>query len=315
MWETFSKRRKAEEKAGQADVFQYDVLPRPFRVQVIHIWQGAMGVYRTEKVSRFNPVHASPTNVIWQWIHDTLAVERGEFYLHQPKENPKSQCENFLLHTDTDGVLDIVEMSFFVIHDRISRLTLNERQSAEIVQTPEAATKELNDRFREHGIGYQYVHPKLIRVDSQFVHANVIKPALALLNAAGFAGPAQEFMHAFEHHRHGRSKEAIAEALKSFESTMKAICSARNWTVAPPGTAKPLIDCVLQNGLVPANLQNHFGGLRSAMESGLPTLSNSTSRHGQGAAPTVVPPHFAAYALHLAASNIVFLVEAYKALP
>jgi len=48
------------------------------------------------------------------------------------------------------------------------------------------------------------------------------------------------------------------------------------------------------------------------MESGLPTLANRTSRHGQGVTPVEIPPHFAAYALHLVASNIVFLVECHK---
>ncbi|GAI85795.1 unnamed protein product, partial [marine sediment metagenome] len=33
--------------------------------------------------------------------------------------------------------------------------------------------------------------------------------------------------------------------------------------------------------------------------------------HGQGQKRVIVPAHIAAYALHLAATNIVFLVEAY----
>jgi len=117
-------------------------------------------------------------------------------------------------------------------------------------------------------------------MDSQFAHAEVVKPALSLLNAAGFDGPADEFLRAFEHYRHGRRKEAVAEALKAFESTMKAICVARKWSHAPNATARPLMDILFQNGLIPGELESHFAGLRAAMESGLPTLSNKTSRHG-----------------------------------
>jgi hypothetical protein len=69
----------------------------------------------------------------------------------------------------------------------------------------------------------------------------MVKPALALLNSAGFDGPADEFIRAFDHYRHGRNKEAVAEALKSFESTMKTICAARKWTPPPHATAKPLL--------------------------------------------------------------------------
>jgi hypothetical protein len=50
------------------------------------------------------------------------------------------------------------------------------------------AVFELNARFREQGIGYQYESGKIIRVDSQLIHAEVIKPALALLTALEYAG-------------------------------------------------------------------------------------------------------------------------------
>lgn len=106
----------------------------------------------------------------------------------------------------------------------------------------------------------------------------------------------------------------MTEALKSFESTMMAICKARRWSHPPNATAQPLINLLLEKGLIPTDLTSHFSGLRAAMESGLPTISNKTSRHGQGPEPTTIPSHFAAYALHLLASNVVFLVEAHKAM-
>jgi hypothetical protein len=45
IFKTFSKRQKEKLKQGQTDVFQYDVLPEPFRVQVIHLWNEALGTY------------------------------------------------------------------------------------------------------------------------------------------------------------------------------------------------------------------------------------------------------------------------------
>jgi hypothetical protein len=188
-----------------------------------------------------------------------------------------------------------------------------EVEVAKVTQDADDAIEELNVRFLEHSLGYQYVDGIVVRLDSQFAHSEIVKPALSLLNDAGFDGPADEFMHAFDHHRKGgNSKEAIAEALKAFESTMKSICATRNWTHPPNATAKPLMDILFQNGLVPSEMESHFAGLRSAMESGLPTLANRTSRHGQGATPIEIPPHYAAYALHLVASNIVFLIECHK---
>ena len=45
IFDTYSKRRKKVEKAGTPDVYQYDHLPEPLRVQVIHIWNDALGIY------------------------------------------------------------------------------------------------------------------------------------------------------------------------------------------------------------------------------------------------------------------------------
>ncbi|MGO9264340.1 MAG: DUF7014 domain-containing protein [Candidatus Binataceae bacterium] len=42
-------------------------------------------------------------------------------------------------------------------------------------------------------------------------------------------------------------------------------------------------------------------------------LRNKIGAHGQGGQVRSVPPHLAAYALHLVATNIVMLGEAFKA--
>ena len=61
----------------------------------------------------------------------------------------------------------------------------------------------------------------------------------------------------------------------------------------------------MDKGLVPSYL-------KSSLES-LATLSNRTSRHGQGAQVRATPKYLAAYALHQVAANIVMLIEAFKA--
>ena len=193
-------------------------------------------------------------------------------------------------------------------------MSTSDAEAAGITLTPDRAIENLNLRFREHNIGYQYLDGLVIRMDSKFAHEEIVKPALSLLNGAGFDGPAEEFLKAFEHRSHGRNKEAINEALKAFESTIKAICLARNWPVPSTLTASGLIAVVFERDLIPPELSAQFGSLRGLLESGIPTIRNRTSGHGQGAVPVDVPAHLVAYALHLAASNIIFLVEAHKAL-
>ena len=82
----------------------------------------------------------------------------------------------------------------------------------------DSAVFELNARFREHRVGYQYESGDIIRVDSQLIHAEVVKPALALLAAPEYAGANAEFLKAFEHYRKGDTKGCLNECPKAFES-------------------------------------------------------------------------------------------------
>ncbi len=66
------------------------------------------------------------------------------------------------------------------------------------------------------------------------------------------------------------------------------------------------------NGLVPKYSEEQLENVAKCLI-GVATVRNKTA-HGAGAVPRDVPEHYAAYALHLAASNIVFLVDCHKAL-
>ena len=142
------------------------------------------------------------------------------------------------------------------------------------------------------------------------IHAEVVKPALKLLDQQKYAGAQQEFLRAHEHYRTGNAKEAINECLKAFESVMKSICDDRGWPYGDGATARGLIKVCFDNQIVPSFWQSHFSSLRSLLESGVPTARNKESGHGQGAAPTNVPMHLVGYALHMTAATIVFLAEA-----
>jgi hypothetical protein len=155
----------------------------------------------------------------------------------------------FLNEEDTEKVLDAVELSFRVI-DRMTRNRdyLCRPNPSEVA---DKAIAELNARFKEHGVGFQFVAGEVIRADSELLHTEVVKPALALLQGADYAGAQAEFLKAHEHYRHGNNKEALSECLKSFESTMKAICKKRGWKHNAKATSKSLIEICFKNGLIP----------------------------------------------------------------
>ncbi|MNF63147.1 hypothetical protein D3C85_773050 [compost metagenome] len=204
--------------------------------------------------------------------------------------------------------MDAIELSFRVI-DRSTRdySYLRRNGASEIADN---AITELNGRFKEHGIGFQYIDGEIIRIDSELIHSEAVKPALRLLNSKNYSGAQQEFLSAYEHYRHNKNKEALNDCLKSFESTMKAICDKRKWQYQPSATAKALIQVCFDNDLVPSFWQQQISSLRSMLESSIPTGRNKLSGHGLGSTPVVVPDYLTAYMLHMTASTLAFLVRA-----
>lgn len=274
-------------------------------MQIIHIWDDAIGPSVEGHFAIGGHIKA------WDLIHNTLAREMGVFRLTDGYEEfTENRCKNFLLNASTNEALDIVELAFRVIQKRSQIMNWQDIPAV----SAEESIDELNHRFKEHGVGYQFEGGEIVRVDSQYVHANVVKPAISLLNTAGFYGASDEFLRAHEHYRKDRYLEAMSDALKAFESTMKSICDGNGWNYPSGATAKVLIKTVLDNGLVPKYMETHLAGLRNTLEAGLPTVRNKNSGHGQGMLAKKVPDYFAAYALHLAAANIVFLVEAHETL-
>jgi len=293
------------------DVYSYDKIPNPLRVQVIHICD-ALG---DEKQCRDEYLLAKRA---YTSIVEALCREYGLFVLpgQQDRNNVRNhrvELETFLLQEQSpERVLDAIELSFRCI-DRYTR-TRNYLRKENYDDAANDAIAELNARFREHGVGYEFDN-EIIRVDSQTLHAETVKPALALLRGSEYKGAQAEFLTAHEHYRHGRTKEALTESLKSLESVMKAICCKRKWKHDPNASCKSLLQTLFEQGLIPPFLNAHFSALRSTLESGVPTARNKLGGHGQGTEVVHVPEFLVAYVLHLTASAIVFLVAAEKALP
>ncbi len=305
VFDLFSKRQKRL-RGEVPDVYQYDDIPIPLRVQIAHIMKDALGNHRSEQTLKS-----------FQFIHDTLCREYGKFSLSEEDsyrgiEYIEDVIKFMLKNNDIEQVIDVVELGFKWIDIYYRREAI--RHFSQSIITPDEAINELNARFREHGVGYEYESGNIIRVDSQIIHSEAVKPVLHLLIDDRFRGANDEFLRAHEHYRHGRYKECLNDCLKAFESTMKTICDKQLWSYQPGDTAKKLINVCFQNQLIPTYLQDQFSSLRQSLESGVPTVRNKLGGHGQGSQPIIVLQYFAAYQLHMTASTILFLVEAEKAL-
>ena len=299
----FSKRQRRL-RGDVPDIYVYDQVPNTLRVQIVHIFTEALG----EPDYYGNAV--LPTYKI---IADALCKEYGLFVLppatRRYSDDVRGELVNFFLSTlETEQALDVIELVFQII-DRTVR-SFEYIRDHDSKKTATDAIDELNVRFREAAVGYQYLAGELVRVDSELIHSEVTKPALRLLNTKHFAGAQQEFLAAHEHYRNGKTKEALNDCLKAFESTMKAICDKRRWGYSQNDTASKLLQVCFDKGLVPSFWQGQLSSLRALLESSVPTGRNKLSGHGQGTKPTEVPGYIAAYMLHMTASALVFLTTA-----
>ena len=325
----FSKRQKRL-RGEVPDVYQYDEIPHELRVQIVHIMNDVLGQpIRSSTGIRFSDGSAK----VYAFIHETLCREYGIFTLY----DEEADCDfdavvNFLLQAEeTEKAIDVIELFFQHTNQPNPYDKQSPLKSLEVPPSNEggkkhyqemvlymikkhnqyqSAVNELNHRFCEHGVGYQYESGQVMRVDSQYLHSEAVKPALTMLSNPMYEGANAEFRNAHKHYRAKRYKECLNDCLKAFESCLKAICDKRGWVYGAKDTANRLVDIVFKNELIPNFMQSHFSALRNTLKAGVPTLRNELGGHGQGTQEILVPEHIATYTLHLTASNILFLAQA-----
>ena len=289
--------RKRVADDGTPDVFTYDELPPELRVQIVFVLKDLIG---------------KEDNLGWKMVHDAVAREHGLTRLGR-RVRSLDRCEEYLLETaSVVETLDFIEASFHTMAG--IAVGSDSRRRDRLRTKTRAVIQELNERFRRSAVGYQLESGKIIRMDSELLHSEVVRPALRFLHQRGFEGPREEFLRAHACYRAGDTKDAVTNANNAFESTLKAICDQRRWAYPKGARASDLLRIVRDQGLLPDYLDNSFDQLAATLKSGLPKVRNEVAAHGQGTAPRETPDHVAAYALHLAAAKILFLVEAHKAM-
>ena len=306
--DTFSYRQSLA-NGEMLDVFVYDELPEGLRKQIIRIWRNAIGPH----IINPSRLGTRGNGEAWRIIHDTVAQEHELLNLGNDPVISK-RCETYLLGASVKHALDLIEVSFEHVDKVVRDFNDHDRRRCGIKVNAAEAIGELNERFRRAGVGYRFEDGKIIRVDSELIHSEVVQPALRYLHQQGFEGPREEFMKAHAHYRAGEMKDAITNANNAFESTLKAICDRRQWKYQRGARASDLLKVIRKNGLLPSYLDTSFNQLVSTLKSGLPRVRGEEGGHGQGATPRKTPDYVAAYALHLAAANILFLAEAHEAM-
>jgi len=293
----YSKRQK-ELRGEVPDIYIYDEIPKALRIQIMYLIKDSFGF-------------GESSNDLYEYIYDTLCREYGRIYLvEEVSHNSYNQVLEFLLRTtNVEEALDVIELSFEMILFIKNKFPNYHNQNSDVKIKPDEAISDLNNRFKEHGIGYVFEEDKIIRIDSEYIHSQITKPTISLLWNEKFSGANEEYLKAHEHYRYGRNKECLSNCLNAFESTMKTICNEKGWEFKKKDSSSKLIKICFDNNLIPSFTENQFSSLKQLLSTGIPTIRNKLSGHGQGQVPQKVDDEITRYALNLTGSNIIFLIE------
>ncbi len=304
--ELYSQRNKPK----YFEVYHYEDMSLKLRTQISTILRK---VVSSHSYHYYPEVIEALDEEFLSWVFDTLAHEYGVSKFGNCRTGDVGWFNWHLQNEPIESVLDLLDLTLRIM-DKYMR-SYFEDYSGQVQDNNEKvneAISEVNERMKMDGFGYEFTNGQLIRIDSQYVHAEVVKPALYILE--DFDGAREEFLSAHEHYRHGAYEECIADCNKSFESLMKGICHERGWEYDPTAQAKKLIKTCLDNELIPTYLQEQFAQYLNLLSSGIPTIRNKEAGHGQGHEVKDPAQSLTSYALHLTASNLVFLGECNKAL-
>lgn len=286
------------------ELLPYDgYLSERLRIQIHHFLNSVYKVYSNGS-DLFSKAHTSPeVEKVFKEINTHICAEHGLFNFSQAPGlirhhyNPINASQDFIRMCEVgDWVVDILEL---LVRSSLI-LGLSDQQDIE----------KLNHRFRENGVGLEFVEDRFVKINSTILHIEAVKPALILMHSTGFSGPLDEYLEAHEQYRNGDNKAAITSAAKAFESTMKTICQAKGWSTGK-GTAVALIKTLFDNQFLPNYYQTQLNSLRTTLE-GLPIVRNNNTGHGQGANVINTPDYLTQYALNLAGANITLLIQIYN---
>ncbi len=300
--ELYSRRRKRE-LGIVGDTLQYDSMPTHLRQQCLYVVQDFFGKFNDQ---RGDGAYRAITNALRREFGvNSLTNRHHEF--------SGREFEHFVQKVaDDEQSLDAIELAIRFIYI----VSKNPSTTSARVRECKDALEEFNERCKQAGFGYAFENGSLIRIDSKLLHAEAVKPALVFLSDPVFRNADQEFRSAHDHWKHGKSAEVFVDCLKAFESTMKIIAVERKWAIPDKPTASQLVQVMLDNSLVPAYYQAQMAGLRSTLESGIPTPRNRVGGHGAGAgAAPDIPTTLVRYVLHLTAATVLFLVETHNSMP
>ncbi len=281
----------------------YDYLPDELRTQVLFV---------LDRLFKGNKDMSDGVVSILREEYGLRQIAHG--YSRRTYQNVNSELEVFIeLEEDVDKVIDAIELSFRIVENVLGDVFLYKVREPE--EYFKEAVSDLNYRFKEHSIGYQYDSGIIFRIDSEFMQSEVVEDVVNLLKDSQYSKVNEEFLIANKHFRSGDYKDAFTACQRSFESAMRIVCDKHGWEYnKSQATASKLITVCLKNDLVPAKFQDQFSSLANLLQSGIPTIRNNHGGHGNSNDEPPIPTPLVSFMMHITASTLLFIIESEKEL-
>lgn len=175
---------------------------------------------------------------------------------------------------------------------------------AEDPRDARSAERDLNDALSIHRSHWRVVNGMVVQIDSDYLHEEVIAKSLRLMAEARASGPLEEFEKAVSSLQSDDCKNAVVEAHKSVESVMKlALESDKHQTYGQ------LLSELVKSRIVPSYYEDFLRHFEKLALGAVKQRNLPGGGHGQGAKKVDVPRGLAQFAVNLAGSINVFLIE------
>lgn len=163
---------------------------------------------------------------------------------------------------------------------------------------------ELNMILQTEGVPWVFSDGNFFQMDSKFMEEHVQQQLQDLYETKAFTGAQEEFVEARNDPSGNDCKNAILNANKSYESTMKCLLGEKKSIDATKLAQKIRKEGFLDD--LPASLQEVF--VQKVMQC-LPVIRNNLAGHGQGRDSVSVEHDLAELSVNLAGAFNLFLMR------
>lgn len=232
--------------------------------------------------------------------------DQENFTFDQAEETLKTFWgKNEILAFDNDGERTPASFGRLILSSYPSEVI--DAIEAWFCQEPRAADaceKNLNDALSMNRSPWRFVNSEAILVDSDYLHEEVQAKTLRLLKSGRAFGALEEFEGAIQDLQSGESKDAIVKAHKSVESVMKvALETEEHFTFGR------LLADLIKSGVIPYYYEEFIKHFEKLALGAVKERNRPGRGHGQGPEVSSVDRSLAEFAINLAGSINLFIIQ------